>query len=468
MKRKKIIWFLLLPAALAALVFYLRGLPRSPRYNLLLVSIDSLRADHLGCYGYPRKTSPALDALAEEGILFRNMISATSWTLPAHMSLLTSMDISVHGVATDGFSLHTGIPTLPEVLQAGKYATACFCSSPYLNPAYGFSRGFDVFHNLDFEREGFTDTVLPLTEETDRVHQDITSPRITELTLNWLEKHRHNPFFLFLHMWDVHYDYIPPPPYDSLFDPGYQGSINGKDYIHNDKISPEMKPRDLQHIIALYDGGIAYTDHYLGLIFQKLKELGLWDRTLVIVTADHGDEFFEHGDKGHRRTLYDEVIKVPLIIKLPRRRHGNQKISSQVSTIDVAATILDVAGMEIPEEMQGQSLLPPIKGDRKSAPRYAFSELSMVLESLRTNRWKLLYNREAGVSTILDLKSDPAERHTRLITAGPVWKEAQEAFLARKQTDKRLAERYRGKRRGRAMRMDENVKARLRALGYMK
>jgi len=117
-----------------------------------------------------------------------NTISTTSWTLPAHMSLLTAMDISVHGVATDGFSLHTGIPTIAEVLKSNGYSTACFCSSPYMNPAFGFDRGFDLYYNIDFEREGFTNTLLPPVEETDFVHQDITSPRITELANNWLEK----------------------------------------------------------------------------------------------------------------------------------------------------------------------------------------------------------------------------------------------------------------------------------------
>lgn len=460
-------WIIFFLGAVAGLGVYLLLLSRKPGFNVLLISIDSLRADHVGCYGYERNTSPHIDGLAREGTVFLNPISTTSWTLPSHISLLTSLDISVHGVATDGFSLHPEIKTLPEILKKNEYATACFCTSPYMNPAFGFGRGFDLYHNTDFEQPGFEDTVLPPAEQRDAVHEDITSPRIAELALDWIEKNSSRPFFLFLHMWDVHYDYIPPPPYDQLFDPDYRGAIDGKGYIHNDKINPEMDPRDLEHIIALYDGEIAYTDYHLGLIFKKLKELGIYDRTLIIVTADHGDEFFEHGDKGHRKTLYDEVIKIPLVIKLPAGKWGSRKINSQVGLIDIVPTVLDLLKLNRPEQIQGKSLLSLMNKDESEPPRFVLSELSPVLQSFRSNDWKLLYNVPNNVSIILDLKKDPGEMHEHLIKEGAVWREAHRDFYRRMLADRELAVEYRGGRLGEKVEMDKAQQERLRSLGYM-
>ena len=463
--RRKIKWLLfLLPVAGAALVVYWWGYSQSPRYNLLLVSIDSLRADHLSCYGYPRPTSPNLDALAREGILFKNTISSTSWTLPAHMSIFTAEDISVHGVARDGHSLNKSIPTLPEILKKEGYQTAAFCTSPYMNPAFGFDRGFDIYHNTDFEQENFTDTIAPPEEERDRVHQDITSPRITELALNWLGKHYRRPFFLFLHMWDVHYDYIPPPPYNTMFDPDYRGTVTGRDYMRNDNINARMNPRDLEHIIALYDGEIAYTDHYLGLIIQKLKELGVYDRTLIVVTADHGVEFFEHGNKGHRISLFDEVIKVPLIIKLPGQPVKDKKIEAQARLTDIAPTILEIFGLQKPASFQGVSLLLP----ESKRPRYAFSELSPVLQSLRTNRYKLLYNRERDESIVMDLKKNPGEETTVRVRDARVRKRMKKARARRERLDRELARKLRGGKEGAAVRLSRKEQDRLRSLGYIK
>jgi len=460
-------WIIFLLGAGAGLAVYLYLLSRSTDFNVLLISIDSLRADHVGCYGYGRNTSPNIDELAGEGSVFLNPISSTSWTLPAHISILTSLDISVHGVSTDGFSLHSGIKTLPEILKENSYATACFCTSPYMNPAFGFGRGFDLYHNTDFEDPVFEDTVLPSAEQRDAVHEDITSPRITELALNWLEENGSRPFFLFLHMWDVHYDYIPPPPYDSLFDPDYEGDISGEKYIHNEAINADMDRRDLEHIIALYDGEIAYTDYHLGLIFRKLKELGIYDRTLIIVTADHGDEFFEHGNKGHRKTLYDEVIKVPLVIKLPGGKWGNRKIDSQVGLIDIVPTILELLDINRPARIQGKSLLPLIKKDETETPRFVLSELSPVLQSFRSDDWKLLYNVPNNVSIILDLKKDPRETHEHLIGDSAVGKRAHRDFYRRILKDRELAVEYRGGDTGKKVEMDESQIERLRSLGYL-
>ena len=437
------------------------------RLNVLLISIDSLRPDHLGCYGYERDTSPVMDSLARAGVLFKNTISTTSWTLPAHISLFTSMDIMVHGVAGDGVSLHTGIGTLAGVMKEDGYRTAAFCSSPYLNPAFGFDRGFDLYHNIDLEDPGFKDTVLPPPEQRDAVHDDITSPRITELSCNWLEKNSGDPFFLFVHMWDVHYDYIPPDPYGLKFDPDYSGDIDGRGFIHNPAINPGLDARDLDHIIALYDGEIAWVDYHLGLIIKKLKELGVFKRTLIVITADHGDEFFEHGGKGHRNTLYDEVVKIPLIIQGPGVVVRGAEMEEQAGIIDVAPTILNLCGLEIPVWMQGRPLLSG-SGDRTDpAGREVLLELGPELQALRADSYKLIFNLKHIQTIIFDLTRGPDETYQHLVTSPDEWNEANLKFYSRLDSDQNLAEEYRGGETGVPVHLSEEEAARLKSLGYL-
>ena len=459
--------FLLVVSIIFVQPGYITAAPGDGPPNILLISIDSLRADHLGCYGYDKDTSPVLDSLAASGALFENTISTTSWTLPAHMSLLTSMDISVHGVGRDGVSLHPSIGTVTQRLKKEGYATACFCSSPYMNPAFGFDRGFDLYRNIDLEDEKIKDTILPPPEERDAVHEDITSPRITDLAIDWLENHHSRPFFLFLHLWDVHYDYIPPAPYDRLFDPDYQGGIDGKDYIHNDEVNPEMDPRDLNHIIALYDGEIAYVDHHIGLIVKKLKKLRIFDRTLIVVTADHGDEFFEHGGKGHRNTLYDEVTMIPLIVHFPDEISMAVRILNQVSIIDIAPTILDLAGITVPGQMQGSSLAPLLKEKTIPDDRYAMLELGSILRALRSKSAKLLFNTRALQTIIFDLKADPGENDPVGITDFSAWSRINRIFYDRLRNDQDLARKYRGGETGMPVKLTPEQEKRLKSLGYI-
>jgi len=436
--------------------------------NILLISIDSLRADHLGCYGYERDTSPVLDELAASGALFENTVSTTSWTLPAHISLLTSMDISVHGVSHDGLSLHPSIGTVTQRLKAEGYETACFCSSPYMSPAFGFDRGFDIYRNIDLEDEKISDTILPPPKERDVVHADITSPRITGYAIDWIREHSSRPFFLFLHLWDVHYDYIPPSPYNRLFDPDYEGEINGRNYLHNEKVSPGMDPRDLEHIIALYDGEIAYVDYHIGLIVNELKTLGVFEDTLIVVTADHGDEFFEHGGKGHRNTLFDEVTMVPLILHLPRKISLSRKIPNQVSIIDIAPTILDLSGITIPDQMQGSSLTSLMRGSEEPDNRAALLELGEVLKALRSNSWKLLFNTRALQTIIFDLKADPGENDPIGLTDFSEWSRINRIFYDRLKEDRNLGRAFRGGHGGNPVKLSPEQRERLRSLGYTK
>jgi arylsulfatase A-like enzyme len=438
------------------------------RFNVLLISIDTLRPDHLGCYGYGRDTSPNIDALADRGAIFLNTVSSTSWTLPAHISLLTGTDISVHGVANDGIGLHRGIPLLAEILQQKGYRTAAFCSSPYLNPAFGFDRGFDIYHNTDLENDGFEDTVfLEDRDQWQEVHEEVTSPRISRLAVDWLDRHKEEPFFLFLHMWDPHFDFVPPPPYDTRFDPDYKGKVTSSHFMFNKDINADMAPRDLEHIIALYDGEIAFTDYHLGRVFDRLKELGIFERTLIIITGDHGEEFFEHGNKGHRITLYDESVKIPLIVILPGMDLKGMKIARQAGIIDIAATILDYLGLPVKLPMHGRSLLPLLEGGDIDDANPMLLELEDKLRALRTNRYKLLFNIEHRQTIILDLEKDPKETHRNLVTSIPEWSEANREFYSRLEEDQILEEQFRKGETGQAVNLSEEQIERLKALGYI-
>ena len=315
--------------------------------NVILISIDSLRADHLGCYGYPRDTSPHIDRLAREGALFEYAIASTSWTLPSHMSMFTSLYDSLHGVEDSRKRLVIDHPLLAEVMKEAGYRTAGFYSGPLLHPGYGFVHGFEEYVNCTSypwagEQE-IKEFVAQRRKTRSLAKADITNPRIYEKVTGWMEEKMKEPFFLFIHYWDVHYDYIPPDPYDKMFDPGYEGELDVRELEGNESIHADMARGDLEHLIALYDGEIRWTDEWIGRLMEMLRTKGLLDRTLIVLTADHGEEFFEHGAKGHGKSLYDETIRVPLIVRLPGVVEAGLRISQQVRTIDIYPTVLDIA-----------------------------------------------------------------------------------------------------------------------------
>ncbi len=377
------------------------GLNNRKDVNVILISIDSLRADHLSCYGYHQKTSPNIDRLAKEGILFSNAFSNTSWTLPAHISMLTSMYSESHGVITDDNKLDENRITLAEMLKEAGYSTAAFVSGPYLNSVYGYSQGFDLYDDKTIDFNSHRES-----------HQGVTSPKIDKAIQEWLRDNYQKKFFLFLHYWDVHYDYAPPAPYDAMFDPNYTGTIDSKDFEYNSRIEPGMDPRDLFHIIALYDGEIAFIDKYIGELLSTLKQLGVYDKTLIILTADHGDEFFEHGRKGHRKTLYDEVLHVPLIFKFPPDSNLSDggRVEQVVSIIDIMPTILNYVGLDPNNEMQGRSLLALAGGHEKSTDFLVYSRLTNNLVAVRSLNSKLIHHFKAPRKEFYDLLDDPKEK----------------------------------------------------------
>jgi arylsulfatase A-like enzyme len=374
----------------------------SRRPDIVLVSIDSLRPDHLGCYGYRNPTSPTIDRLAREGVRCETAVSTTSWTLPAHAAMLTGLFDSAHGVVDNGMRLPDAVRTLAEVLHDSGWRTAGFFGGPYLDPSYGFGRGFDRYESC-----------MSPTAESSRL--DVTGPRTVEAATRWLDAEMDQPeagpIFLFLHLWDVHYDYRPPPGYAERFDPDYAGSLDASDLPDNPAIEPRMSPRDFAHLVALYDGEIRFTDENLGRILAGIERRGRLKDALVIVTADHGEEFFEHGGKGHQKTLFDEVVRVPMVLRWPGHLTAGRVVKDPVRIVDLMPTILALAGVAERPSMQGRDIGPLLRGEAMD-PAPALMELHVDkndIRGLRTAEAKTISWRHAGVTCLYDLVRDPRE-----------------------------------------------------------
>jgi len=425
--------------------------------NILLVSIDSLRADHVGCYGYERDTTPTMDRLAAEGVRFETALAPTSWTLPSHVTMFTGIPPHHHHVTLDNRQLAADVKTLAEVLSGEGYRTGAIVSGPYVSARYGIAQGFD----------DYDESIIPALGET---HTTVVAPKLEAAVKGWIDAWREEPgeqpFFLFLHMWDVHYDFNPPAPYDRMFDPGYSGSFSGKRFIESGEVNPNMDPRDLEFILAQYDGEIRYTDEHLGRIIDYLDEL---DNTIVVVTADHGEEFFEHGHKGHRRSLYDEVLLVPLIIRYPARIPAGTVVEAQARLMDIGSTILSLAGVSQPrdygidathEHLRPKDLTRRIRGEEGLSPNLAFGDFEYYLLTVRTRDTKLLMSpKDFFYPKLFDLTKDPEKLH--------------DIAAERPEATAELLEAARHFRRGDTVRRDRPAKIdreqleRLKALGYI-
>jgi arylsulfatase A-like enzyme len=445
-----------------------RALPPPGAPNVLLISIDTLRPDHLGSYGYGRDTSPHLDALAAAGARFTTAVSPTSWTLPAHATLLTALPPEVHGVVVDGLKLDPSVTTLAEILQTRGYATAGFVSGPYLDAGYGFARGFDLYDDYSAVRISHP-----------AVHRAHTTPALLRVSIDWLASWaaitRPRPFFLFVHMWDVHYDFNPPPPYDTMFDPEYRGTITGDEFENGTAVHAGMDARDLQHVVALYDGEIRYTDDAVGRLLDELRHHRVLDDTVVVVTSDHGEEFFEHGQKGHRNALYDESIRVPLIVRYPANVPAGAVVHRQVRLLDVAPTIFELTGTPPPAQFgldaslapyTGRSVVPLLSAGTEAtqlAPAPAFADLEpQGLVAVRHEAQKLIVGPlVAPRDQLFDLVRDPGER-TDLAAQDAAAAGVLRSEITAWHDTARLAA-----RQARAVRMSDEHKAALRALGYL-
>ena len=392
---------------------------------MLLISLDTVRRDVLGCYGRrPRHApttspTPNLDALARDGVLMQDAYAPSSWTLPSHLSMMTGEPPLVHGVEYDTGTLDPATPTLAEILRGAGYRTAGVFSAPYLEPHWGFGRGFDDYRAAygprvttasarSAELRGQIEAAAAagdwgrydelrraqVTVDDDLftiAHRDVTSDQVTDAVLAALDAGANDgrPWFVFAHYFDPHYDYIPPPPYDSRFDPDYTGTVDGQGFLTNPRIvrrDPsrpggyvrEIGDRDLDHVVALYEGEVAWVDDHLGTIFRAIDARGLAARTLVVVVADHGEEFFEHGGIGHHRTLFEESVRVPLLLRLPGVLPAGVSVGGLVSVTDVFPTVLEIVGVTRPPVSGSSSFLSLVRGQEDGRGRTILYRLATL------------------------------------------------------------------------------------------
>ena len=321
-------------AVLALVVIFKPGMfPEKP--NIILISIDTLRQDHVGTYGYHKDITPVLDSIASEGVKFRNSYAAAPWTLPSHMSMFTGLPPSVHKVDFDVKHLAQSLKTFPVMLKDNGYHTGGIISGVYLKSVYGFSRGFDVY------KEMFNSG----------------AEKLTDSGIDWIKGHSDRPFFLFLHYFDVHYPYRPPEKYAKRLgvDTAENKWLRYGRLSYMRKFSDpaiKMSPRIRHRVEQLYDSEILRVDTNIGRLIEFLKDNKLYDSTVITVTSDHGEEFCEHGSFGHYHQLYAEVINVPLIIRLPGKLPPGKIHVEPVSSVDIPVTLLSMAGITAPEQFR--------------------------------------------------------------------------------------------------------------------
>ncbi|MFQ5415590.1 MAG: sulfatase [Myxococcota bacterium] len=374
-----------------------------PQANVLLISIDTLRADHVGAYGYAQPTTPHIDALAEDSVRFEECVAHAPTTLASHASIFTSLLPRHHGASIARASrLTPGATSLAEILRDRGYSTASFNGGIQLDAAYGLGRGFDVYESARSHEA----TSRTLTGPEDRLRHGV------DRTISWLRETR-SPFFVFLHSYEIHHPYTPDDEFLAYFETDYAGDLP-------DRISVQLLEEinagehaidaaDAAHIVRSYDAELRSADAAVGRLLAFLREHDLYDDTLIVVTSDHGEEFGERDWYGwHGQTLFDEVLLVPLVIKLPESRLSGTVGRVQARGIDVAPTVLAALGVAPPASFAGGDLVAAL--DRPGGPPPpAVSTFDLPsdlpLWSARTGDWKLLWG-----DRFFDLADDPLEK----------------------------------------------------------
>lgn len=391
----------------------LAGCGKAPGPNLLIITIDTLRADHLSCYGHDRNTSPRIDGFATGGVLFEQVVCQSSQTLPSHTSIFTGMNPRTHQAISHESPVPPDIITLAEMLKDRGYKTGAFISSHALDSEYGLDQGFDTYWEIHEELSIMERDICRLRE------MDAT----TAAASAWLREHMDAGFFLWIHWFHPHRPYNPPDRYISAFAGGYSGSANSSPefimQVWRQEI--EIDQEDVDHLVGSYDGEVAFTDVQVGAVIDELDSLGLLENTVVVITADHGEILYDHEHYfGHDIALYDECLRIPLIIRAPGLEIADSRIEELVQSIDIMPTVLDLLDIAHPEGLEGESLLPLIGGSGRPTAEYCFSETFPFPEkcpprhAVRTADAKLIW-KEAGsdpmVKELYDLADDPGETH---------------------------------------------------------
>ena len=397
--------------------------PLSPPPSLLLVTVDTLRADRLGCYGRTGARTPSVDALAREGTRFETALTPLPRTTPAIASILTGLMLSTHRSRGLMSSLPPEVPTLAGWLRARGRRTGAFTSNLFLRPGSGFGSGFEVYSNPRSRWSGNS------------------AREVTDEALEWIGTlGKDEPFFVWVHYLDPHWTYDPPPPFDTLFDPGFPGpwpytkvaaghADQGKIIFQN-----PMSPREVDHAVALYEGEIAATDAQLGRLIESLAGSGRLDRTLVVYTSDHGESLGEHDYYfDHGEYLYEGTLRVPLILRWPGRVPAGKLVTRMARLTDIAPTALALLGETLPSGLDGRSLADDLTASpspadrdcwiesdhtyvRPENPRHFLDGIEGKWRGIRGERYKLIFvphdaSGLHGEVELYDLKEDPGETH---------------------------------------------------------
>jgi len=485
--------------------------------NILLITMDATRADHLSCYGYERLTTPNLDKLSREGVLYKNAYSTTSWTLPSHASIFTGMYPTNHGADYKFNSTHSANNlskkqkgrdlswldvlsrnlcklsdenlTLAEILSERGYRTAGIIGGPWCSSSWGLGQGFDycneTFINVEDDVSFFL--IYQIVNHFFSLYDFFTqygylgkriASHLNKATFRWLDKNYQWPFFLFINYLDTHGPYLPPPPYDRYFKkidkgiitdhnpPGALSFIEAESRLAWAVIGGRhrLTPEEKELFISYYDGEIRYLDHHLSLLFEKLKALKVYDKTMIIVTADHGQAFGEHNEMYHGMSLYEEVLRVPLIIKYP---YSSQQgiIEKRVSLVDLLPTVLSLLNYPIPSGIDGEILEktdhPIIAELIKEIPKREYrAALTLKAKAIYLGKYK--YISSNFLNELYDLEKDPEEKEN-LVEKLPKKAQAMEKILKEwlASIKPQKAERERVK-------INKSMEEVLRALGYVK
>lgn len=423
-KRRRVWWGVFLVLALSC-----PAASADERPNVLLITLDTLRADHLACYGYEKIRTPHLDRLAADGIRFEKAYTPVPLTLPAHAALFTGkypMATGIHDFY--GNRLSAEHPTLAALVHARGYATAAVVGAAVLHSGFGLDRGFDLYYD-NFVFSPQNETTLDAVERPGDV--------VVDKALSWLGANHQRRFFVWIHLYDPHHPYRPPPPYSTLY---------------------PQRP---------YDGEIAFADAQVGRVLEFLREKNLYDRTAIVVAGDHGEGLGEHGEKTHGFFIYDSTRRVPLIFKLPAHWPVRRKeVTTPVSLIDVLPTVLRVVGLAVPPGVQGKNLLPLMQGGRDERREGIYAET--FLPRLHFN-WSELRSVQVGdyhfidapKPELYDLSRDPQEQENLFEQRRTFAKQLQQRLS-------HLVSKYSsGLDRGEKAPLDPVLVEKLRALGYV-
>ncbi len=387
---------------------------RSPgKPNVILIVIDTARQDRFSCYGYNRETTPRADQLAREGVRFEQAEATSPWTLPSVASLLTGLwphrhlagyPITDPKTSQEGMTyLSESAVTLAEILSQNKYQTVGLFQNPFVDPGFGLKRGFDSY-------EYFPSDNMVIRR----------ADQVVKLASSWLEKYRDRkrPFFMVVHFFDPHLAYNPPSEFMLPFIFGYQGKMtppfNPSDAdlekIRRGELSYDEADR--KFIIGLYDGELSFTDYWIGMFFDYLKEQHLYDNSLIILTADHGEEFWDHHSFEHGHTLYQELLTVPLIVRFPGGENSGMVVKERVSLADVMPSIVSYLQIETPFQASGKSFIAMPGAVIKPMARPIVAELNRIgdpLQAIYSGDYKLILDKITGNIEIFNLKDDPRE-----------------------------------------------------------